>query len=792
MPQFTEQQNKYITNNIIEDTKLLACAGSGKTFGIICKIDYLIKSKMFLNTEILMLTFSRFTRDDFINKVKKYNITTINDKYVKTIDSFAKSLIDENNEIDVSLLSYKFMKYLEETSADDIKKNTKLSQTKCIFVDEAQDLNETQYKILVLLKEKNGTIINLIGDPNQNIYQFRNSSDKFLTEFNATTFYLTQNFRSHDPIIEFSKYLRPIPTMDIKGTLGKSNCIPNIIFHENDSELEMCLIKLLKNAKKVGLKYHDIAILSPTRGRMRGHGKSHGLCLISNLLYKNNIKFKQFYEETTDDLSNNIRYEVKKDHINVLTYMGSKGLEWKFVILVDADICLINKRYFTEQKHKNDQYLLYVACSRAIDNIIIFSKCRFSDGNLSFQLNPWFNLVPKQCYELDKRFKKHFKYPNVKTRTADDTEKRITKIIDRLDEKLLDELAQICNYGTTNKNINTKSVKLINKIFDKDFSIIINSNIFLGKYVENLFFIYYRLKNKMDKKKYVDIENIIDSKHIVTDIQSFVSDWFYMNRSHLSWEEFDKQKSMLDKTIVETIEKKFSRDQKLQEHTIVSDGYFKSFILSLKSKIKQNYNKYIKTNNTKKIRRYLFNIIVIIYSLETQHYFHAKTGGKKFKDVLTLCSELFDKIEEFAFNTKMNIIDNNVLISKDGLIGEIDMIEQNGINKIIWELKCVSDISLKHILQVLMYNLLYHDITETFFCSNDKVGSASIDTLNPTIELTNNNIIKNKTSEKDTIIDANFINFLKGEMITVKILLTFEQIARIKKIFMIGSSGSKQ
>lgn len=753
MTQFTEQQNKYITNDVIEDTKLLACAGSGKTFGIICRIDYLIKTKKFLNTEILMLTFSRFTRDDFLNKIKKYKVETINDKYVKTIDSFAKSLIDENNEIDVSLLSYKFMKYLEETPIDIIKKNTKLTQIKCIFVDEAQDLNETQYKILVLLKEKSGTIINLIGDPNQNIYQFRNSSDKYLTEFNAKTFYLTQNFRSHDPIIEFSKHLRPIPTMNITGTLGKSNCVPNFIFHENDSELETYLIKLLKNAKKVGLKYHDIAILSPTRGRMRGHGKSHGLCLISNLLYKNKIKFKQFYEETTDDLSNNIRYVPEKDHINVLTYMGSKGLEWKFVILVDADICLINKRHFSEEKHKSDQYLLYVACSRAIDNIIIFSKCSFSDGNLSFQLNPWFNLIPKNCYALDQRFKKHFKYPQVKIRTADDSEKRITKIIDRLDEKLLDELAQICQYGTSNKTTNTKSIKIINKIFDKDFSVIINSNIFLGKYVENLFFIYYKMKNKMDKKKYVDIENIINSKHIITDIQSFVSDWFYMNRNHLSWEEFDKQKSTLDKTIVETIEEKFSRDQKLQEHTIVNDGYFKSFVLSMKQSIKKNYDKYIKTSDPKKIRKYLFGIIVIIYSLETQHYFHAKTGGEKFKDMLNLCGELFDKIEEFAFNTKMNIIDNNVLISKDGLIGEIDMIEQNGPNKIIWEIKCVSDISLKHILQVMMYNILYHNIED--LCS---VG-------------------------KDAIIDANFINFLKGEMITIKILLSPEKIKRIKEIF---------
>ena len=100
-------------------------------------------------------------------------------------------------------------------------------------------------------------------------------------------------------------------------------------------------------------------------------------------------------------------------------------------------------------------------------------------------------LIPKKCYDLDDRFKKHFRYPKIKPKETHDTEKRITRIIDRLDEKLLDELAQICQYGTSNKGIDTKSVKTVSKIYDKDFSIIINSNIFLGKYVENLFFVYY-------------------------------------------------------------------------------------------------------------------------------------------------------------------------------------------------------------------------------------------------------------------------------------------------------------
>jgi len=757
MSKFTDEQNNYITYKELTDSVLLATAGAGKTFTIIHRLKHIVDSKIFKPEEILMLTFSRMCRDDFINRIKKYNITCIPENHIRTIDSFAKSLIDENNEIDVSLLSYKFMKYLQDTSIEDIKKNTKLASIKTLFVDEAQDLNETQYTIIKLLKEKNNTLINLIGDPNQNIYQFRNSSDKYLTEFQAKTFYLTKNFRSYDPIINFSKYLRPVPTMNIEGHLGESDCKPSIVFHEDDLELETHLMSVLNDAKKCEVDFSDIAILSPTRGKMKGYGKSHGLCLISNLLYKNKIKFNQFYEESSDngEMNSNIKYAPEKGHINVLTYMGSKGLEWKYVILIDADMCLINKRYFNEEKHKNDHYLLYVACSRAINNMIIFSKFRLNEGNLNFQLNPWFQSIPSEYYKMDNRFIKYFKFAKVKTYDMGENEKRVTKLIDKFDEKTLDELAQLCKYGS---NAPDKSEKIIKKIYDTDFSVLINSNVFLGKYVENLFFTYYKMRTKLDRKKYVDIENIVNSKHIVVDVPLMVTSWFYINREHLTWESFDNEKQVLDKLIVECVEKKFNRNQELAKHTIVTDGYFKSFILSMKDEIKDNYNKYLTTKSKTKIRKYLFYLIVILYSLETQHYYHVLSKGKKFKKILSICDDLFDKIQDFAYSTDFNFTENNVPISKFGIVGEVDLIAKQDNKKIIWEIKCIADVTLKNILQVLMYNIIYNEY-----------------------EITN---------ELSQTIDVNFINFLKGELLTLKIKLTLDEIKKMTDIF-IESSKQK-
>ena len=130
-----------------------------------------------------MLTFSRFTRDDFMNKIKTYGGACINVNSVKTIDKFAKQIIDPDGTVDVSLLSYRFMKYLEDVDAQDLKKNKNLKQIKMVFIDEAQDLNEIQYKIFCAMKDKLGILINMIGDPNQNIYQFRKFKGSFEKQF---------------------------------------------------------------------------------------------------------------------------------------------------------------------------------------------------------------------------------------------------------------------------------------------------------------------------------------------------------------------------------------------------------------------------------------------------------------------------------------------------------------------------------------------------------------------------------------------------------------------------------
>src|SRR4051794_17003259 len=78
-------------------------------------------------------------------------------------------------------------------------------QWQWIFVDEYQDVDETQYELLRLLSPPDGNLC-AIGDPDQAIYSFRGADVKYFLRFNedfvdARLVRLTRNYRSSAPIL---------------------------------------------------------------------------------------------------------------------------------------------------------------------------------------------------------------------------------------------------------------------------------------------------------------------------------------------------------------------------------------------------------------------------------------------------------------------------------------------------------------------------------------------------------------------------------------------------------------
>ncbi len=86
-------------------------------------------------------------------------------------------------------------------------------QFRYICVDESQDLNEAQYRVLCALCGKEYFNVMMVGDPKQAIFTFNRADPKYMrmfaTEFKAKTIELKENFRSSKTVVAAARALSP-------------------------------------------------------------------------------------------------------------------------------------------------------------------------------------------------------------------------------------------------------------------------------------------------------------------------------------------------------------------------------------------------------------------------------------------------------------------------------------------------------------------------------------------------------------------------------------------------------
>lgn len=121
---------------------------------------------------------------------------------------FAKyqELLHENNSLDFSGIQYEALQLLEKRPEVLAQVREKLS---CLMVDEYQDTNTIQERILLLLAGEKKNLC-VVGDDDQGLYRFRGATIRNILEFPALfdegqckQVKLTVNYRSHPDIIRF-------------------------------------------------------------------------------------------------------------------------------------------------------------------------------------------------------------------------------------------------------------------------------------------------------------------------------------------------------------------------------------------------------------------------------------------------------------------------------------------------------------------------------------------------------------------------------------------------------------
>ncbi len=427
---YNEEQLLFIQSPL-ENSKLLGIPGGGKTQSILGKILHHYNNEEFTKkNEYLILTFSRKTSYEFLEKGLKLlevenedysaNEKYFNKKNIRTIHSLAGKIMTYQKDTDIEEIDYSQITTMEDTvilsaifkidnDPDYFKDMEELKDLKVIFVDEAQDISNVQYDFMCCISEHYNIPIILIGDPNQNIYQFQKGSDTYLLNHPGKIYHLIKNYRSNPEIITLINYFRPwskITPMMISGIDYTKNELKNkiikpVIFTGTIEEIMEDIEKYTKNSI---FKKENMAVIGPVK-KSKPYNDTYaniGLSLVTNHFQKKGIEFKKQYDDTKENQFSDIEdeyYRSKKeeDKINLYTIHGSKGLEFDSVFLINFHTNTFGK-VPTEEEYKEYKYLWYVGLSRAKYQLRIYVENKKM---------PWYELkmCPYNYYKVEnKRF----------------------------------------------------------------------------------------------------------------------------------------------------------------------------------------------------------------------------------------------------------------------------------------------------------------------------------------------------------------------------------------------------
>ena len=173
-------------------------------------------------------------------------------KKVARIYEAYQSNIVENNLVDFDDLLMLTYQILE--SNDDLRRETS-ERYKYIMVDEYQDTNELQYRLLELLASEHDNLC-VVGDDDQSIYGWRGANIRNILEFadtfkNCKTIKLETNYRSTEPILKAANALIEHNSTRLGKTLTSHKGEgPDVkLLHSLDESME---------AKAIAHQIHDL------------------------------------------------------------------------------------------------------------------------------------------------------------------------------------------------------------------------------------------------------------------------------------------------------------------------------------------------------------------------------------------------------------------------------------------------------------------------------------------------------------------------------------------------------
>jgi len=238
-------------------------------------------------------------------------------------------------------------------------------------VDEAQDINVSQLRFLAALGAGRSNSLFFAGDLGQRIFQQAFSWKSLGVDIRGRSWTLHVNYRtSHQIRMQADQLLGP-EVSDVdgntevrRGTVSVFNGPePRVLVHDTAGDEVDAVAQWITGLRSAGVQPHEIGVFVRSESEL---GRARAAVEQSGLDFK-------MLDENVDTTSS---------HVSVGTMHLAKGLEFRAVVVMACDDEVIPSQERIEavtddsdlqEVYDTERHLLYVACTRARDHLLVTS-----------------------------------------------------------------------------------------------------------------------------------------------------------------------------------------------------------------------------------------------------------------------------------------------------------------------------------------------------------------------------------------------------------------------------------
>ena len=711
-------------NNVIVD----AIAGSGKSTCI------LSIAKKLNNIIFLQMTYNSMLRHEIKEKTTIYNIQNMN---IHTYHSLAVKyyMLSAHTDTQIRYILY-----------NDVPPRIALPQFHILVIDETQDMSFLYFQFIIKFCKDVGQHIQLfiLGDYMQGLYDFKGADIRFLT--------MAQDIWKHFPLLKKQLFTKCSLKVSYRITHPISNFVNNVMlgqprlsanrdgepvvyYKKGRTAAEKFVVHTIFTLLEQGYLPSDIFILG---GSVKGMNSA--IRKMENAIVERNIPCHVPMFET-----DKIDERVINGKIVFSTFHSVKGRQRKFVFIMGFD-----NTYFSYYARNLNKMIcpntLYVGCTRSTHRLYLIESDQYAtDRPLEF-LKMNHNQMMTQPYILFKGIPKNIFYNKIEEHNTQNAPRvihhiSVSDIIKFIPESVIEYISPIIDRifvnisGENNINIDIPNIFKTKRGFYEDVSdlngITIPSMYFDKYFSNNQGVIRKLIELKLTETKQNELLFLKQKINKLPEICSNIHEYLYSSnifialQEHLYFKinqiEMDEY-NWLDENI---ISKCFNRMDEI-----------------IGEQIKNIANKPFDSNNIHGMEYTILN-------------YADKEKQQKIDDVL---KQFFPKGELFK------------------ITGRIDLITES----CVWELKCTTQITIDHMLQVVMYAWLWRIVIEDIeYLSNIRdfkifnIKTGEIYQLFATMEELNDIVVSILRGKYETIIiktDNDFITECKNTIEKYKIV----------------------